>query len=429
MLTFDTCRVCGNSKLDYSGNLGRLPQINRNSNNKKESLKLKKLPLSLFFCEHCYHLQLNTSFEPEETFRSYTYATQFTKSIKRHGRLIVSWFRKKYRMQKKDFIIEIASSDGAILRSFVELGYKRVLGIEPALNIARIARRHGIKTESHFFSRKYASKIVDKYGRADFVLARNVLAHVPETIDFLQGVRDLLKPEGVFCVEMPYAKNLIDYLEFDSIYHEHLSYYLIGTLKYLLGRAGLEIIDIEETNIHTGSIAVFAKRVERKRKVFAKVEALIKEERDNQYYKKETYTKFVRDCKKQIGKIENYVKKLNKRNSLVAGYGGSAKANVILNLANIDYDSIDFIADRSPIKQDTWSPGSGIRITDTNELAKQPVTDIIVFAWNFADEILMENKQLLKMGRKFHILIPRPSQITPSSIKSKSEFRFLRSLD
>lgn len=428
MLVYKTCRVCGNTQLDFSGYLGELPQINKFSKSQRAAIHLKKLPINLYFCEHCYHFQLGESFDPEETFRTYSYATQYTPSIQKHGERIVAWFEKKFGLKKNAFIVELASSDGAILRSFINRGYKKVLGVEPAVNIARMAQKNGIRTEPHFFSRVYAHQLVEKYGRADFVLARNVLAHVPETVDFLQGIRNLLQKEGVFCVEIPYARNLVDYLEFDSIYHEHVSYYLVTTLKYLFGRAGLEIIDIEETNMHTGSLAIFAKRIEGSRPVSKKVARFIEQERDEGYFKKETYRKFVAHCKKQLKNIRSYLITLKRPGGILVGYGAAAKANVLLNLVNIDFSLIDFMVDRSTIKCNVYSPGLGIIVKPIKALYQPGVDNVVLFAWNFADEIMMENKQLLEKGKKFHVLIPKPMRITPESLKKKNSFRFYHSL-
>ncbi|TSC73314.1 MAG: C-methyltransferase [Parcubacteria group bacterium Gr01-1014_70] len=429
MHTYPICRICGNTKLYFSGHLGNLPQINYCSKSAEEAKHLKKIPINLFFCEHCYHFQLGESFSPEETFKTYSYATQFTPSIRKHGNTIVDWFTEKYGMQKNAFVVELASSDGAILRSFVDRGYTRVLGIEPAANIARIARKNGIKTEAKFFSRAFAASVVRRHGKADFVLARNVLAHVPETVDFLQGIRDLLKPEGVFCVETPYGKNLIDFFEFDSIYHEHLSYYLVSTLQYAFGRAGLAIINIEETNMHTGSLAVFAKRVEAKHPVSPHVAEYMQEERKNGYFEKQLYKNFIAKCKLRIANIQPYVSRIRKQESVLVGYGAAAKANVIINLAGITPETINFIVDRNPLKHHTWAPGSGIPIKPVAQLAASPAKHIILFAWNFADQILQANKDLSRAGKQFHVLIPKPMRITPELLQKKNSFKFYRSLD
>lgn len=331
-------------------------------------------------------------------------------------------------MQKNAFVVEIASSDGAILRSFRDRGFTNILGVEPARNIAAIARENGIRTESDFFSRTYAASIIASHGHADFILARNVLAHVPETVDFLQGIRDLLAPNGVFCVETPYSKNMLDFFEFDTIYHEHLSYYLAATLKYLFGRAGLEIIDIEATTIHTGSIAVFAQRIDGSRKVRPTPALYIAEEKRRGYFKPQRYRAFVTECKTRLKRIRAYIEMLRKKDPYLAGYGSAAKANVLLNLARIDASLMPLIVDRSAIKQGLWSPGSGIPVQSPDTLSTARTKNIIIFAWNFADEILMENKHLIEQGKKFHVLIPRPARITPQSIRKAKGFRFYRSL-
>lgn len=332
-------------------------------------------------------------------------------------------------MQKNAFVVELASNDGAILRSFVSSGFRNVLGIEPAKNIARIARKNGIKTEAEFFSRTYAQRLIKRFGKADFVLARHVLAHVPQTVDFLQGVRDLLAPEGVCCVETPYGRNLLDYTEFDSIYHEHLSYYLVATLQYLLGRAGLKIIDIEETNIHTGSIVVFAKRVESTQSISPVINTFVEQERKNGFFDKELYRTFVKTAKKRIANIRTYLSALRKNGKPLAGYGAAAKANVIINLACITPSLMNCIVDRNPLKHNTWAPGSGIPIKPVSYLNKINPDHVILFAWNFADEILQENKQLLDAGKQFHVLIPKPMHITPDILQKKGGFKFYRSLE
>lgn len=429
MRTYPTCRVCDNPHLYFSGFLGNLPQINRCSQTAREAKQLKKIPINLYFCEHCYHFQLGESFDPEETFKTYFYATQYTPSIKKHGMRIVDWFQSKYGMKKNAFVVELASNDGAILRSFVENGFKNVLGIEPARNIARLARENGIKTESEFFSRAYAGRVVKRFGNADFVLARHVLAHVPQTVDFLQGVRDLLAPDGICCVETPYGRNFIDYTEFDSVYHEHLSYYIVATLHYLLGRAGLAIIDIEKTNIHTGSIAVFATRIESQRPISPTIHRFIEQERENGYFKREKYHNFVAMAKKRITEIQKYLVGLRKRGKPLAGYGAAAKANVIINLAGITPALMNVVVDRNPLKQNTWAPGSGIPIRPPSDLYKINPDHIILFAWNFADEILQENEQLLDAGKQFHVLIPKPMRITPDMLHKKGSFKFYRSLE
>jgi len=364
-----------------------------------------KFPLELVFCENCALVQITETVHPEILFRDYVYFSSFSDTVVNNGKNIAERMIIERNLCGKNLAVEIASNDGYLLQFYKKAGIP-VLGIEPALNIARVAMEHGIPTISEFFNEELAKKMRDNGQLADVFHANNVLAHVADLNGVVAGMQILLKEEGVGVIEFPYVKDMIDGVEFDTIYHEHLCYYSLYSVSNLFEKHGMKIIDVERLPIHGGSLRIFVSKDNFFHKVSNNVINLLEEERYWGVDSFDFYEKFGEKVENLRKSLLDYLKEIKSSGKKIAGYGASAKGSTLLNTFGIGSETLDFVVDRSTVKQGMYTPGTKIPILNPIELIKRKPDFVLLLTWNFSEEILQQQSQYRELGGKFIIPIP-----------------------
>ena len=399
------CRICGCKTGKTFVDLGNTPLSN--SYLKKNMIKNeKKIPLHALICTKCMLVQLEEFETPKKIFSEYAYFSSYSKTWLKHAEEYVNKMTKKFNLNSDHLVMEIASNDGYLLQYFKK--YKiPVLGIEPAKNVAKIAQKKKIPTITKFFGTKLAKEIVKSGKQPDLLLGNNVLAHVPKLNDFVEGLKILLKHEGIITLEFPHILQLIDKNQFDTIYHEHFSYFSLITLKRLFEMHKLKIFDVEELNTHGGSLRIFIKHKDNNfHKEKKSVKKILEKEKIFGLKKISTYTNFSREVNLIRKELLNFLDKAKKDKKTVVGYGAPAKGNTLLNFCEINFELIDYTVDISPHKQKMYLPGSHILIKNPNEIFKTKPDYVLILPWNLKKEIMIQMKDIRKWGGKFVIPIP-----------------------
>jgi SAM-dependent methyltransferase len=398
------CLGCGNKLPDAFLDLGEMPLANSyvapENKDKEETL----YRLAVAYCPACYLVQITHRVAPEQLFSSYSYFSSFSNAFLKHAEAMVESLTEKFVLDSNSLVAEIGSNDGYLLNFFRERGIP-ILGIEPAKNIARVANESGIPTVDVFFGPDSVAQIIKARGQADIIIGNNVLAHVPLINDFLLSVNKYLKPTGSAVFEFPYLRDLLDHIEFDTIYHEHAFYYSVSAVKILAERAKLQLYDVHHQDIHGGSLRVFLQK-ERQHEVSSNIRKMLLKEEQYGIMDKGLYRNFGEKVEKLKTRLEGLLQELKKAGKTIAAYGAAAKGNTLLNYIGVDKNMIDFVVDRSPYKQGFLLPGTRIPILHQNELLKRMPDYTLVLAWNFAEEILAQQDEYRKRGGKFIIPIP-----------------------
>ena len=351
-------------------------------------------------------VQLEEFETPKKIFSEYAYFSSYSRTWLKHAEEYVNKMIKKFNLNSDNLVMEIASNDGYLLQYFKK--YKiPVLGIEPAKNVAKIAQKKKIPTITKFFGTKLAKEMVKSGKHPDLLLGNNVLAHVPKLNDFVEGLKILLKHEGIITLEFPHILQLIDKNQFDTIYHEHFSYFSLITLKRLFEMHKLKIFDVEELNTHGGSLRIFVKHEDNNfQKEKKSVKKILEKEKIFGLKKVSTYTNFSREVNLIRKELLNFLDKAKKDKKTVVGYGAPAKGNTLLNFCEINFELIDYTVDISPHKQKMYLPGSHILIKNPNEIFKTKPDYVLILPWNLKKEIMIQMKDIRKWGGKFVIPIP-----------------------
>lgn len=401
------CRFCLNKKLIQVINLGNQPAANAFLSKGQLKGKESYFPLKVNFCPKCGQLQLTHVVSPDLLFRNYVYVSSTSPVFVAHFEKYAKSVFEKIKLNKNSLVVDLGSNDGILLKPFKNLGVK-VIGVDPAVEIAREATRNGIETIPKYFDQKLADKIIKKKGQADVITANNVFAHVPYIDELICAVRKLLRIDGVFIIEAPY---LVDFLQknlFDTIYHEHVSYLSIKPLTVLFKRFDMEVFDVEKTLSHGGSIRVFVKKKESKRLIKKSVEKFINEEETLGLRKVITYTKFAKQIDKNKKNLRDILKKLKSEKKVIVGYGAPAKGNTMLNFFKIGTNTLNYIVDDSSYKQGLYTPGMHIPVVSSERIIQDKPDYILILAWNFAESIMKKLIWYKKSGGKFIIPVPNP---------------------
>lgn len=410
-MTETPCRSCGAAPLQLVLALGRTPLANALLDEAALGQPEPTFPLNLAFCPVCALVQILEATPPEALFEDYCYFSSFSDTMLRHAEDLAGQMIRTRGLGPGSTVLEAASNDGYLLQFYRRAGV-RILGIEPAHNVARVAQeQRGIPTLEAFFSDRLAGQLTDGGWRADVFHAHNVLAHVPDLNGFLRGVRRVLKDDGVAVIESPYVKNMLDQCEFDTIYHEHLCYFSLTALQRCFARHDLLIHDVERVPIHGGSLRLFATPALPGRQARPAVAALLEEEQAWGVTSPEPYLRFRAQVEHLRGELTGLLADLKRQGRRLAAYGASAKGSTLLNCFGIGRETLDFVADRSTVKQGRYTPGTHLPICPPSRLLEEMPDYTLLLTWNFADEILRQQEEYRRRGGRFIIPVPAPTVV------------------
>jgi SAM-dependent methyltransferase len=364
-------------------------------------------PLHAFACRSCRLVQLEEHVSPSEIFKDYAYFSGYSDSWVAHARRYAAMAIERFGLDGESRVIEVASNDGYLLQHFVAAGI-RALGIEPAENIARVARSRGIPTRAEFLSAEVARDIAADVGQADLLVGNNVLAHVPALNDFVAGLKALLKPTGVLTMEFPHLHRLIEENQFDTIYHEHFSYFSFLSAERIFDAHGITVFDVEDLPTHGGSLRIFGRHAEQvERPVTSRVETLRQHEIDLGYADDDAYLGFGARVHETKRHVLGFLIEAKNNGKTVVGYGAPGKGNTFLNYCGISTDFLDYTVDRNPHKQGKYTPGMRLPIYHPDRIKQTRPDYVLILPWNLRDEIVQQLDYIRDWGGKFVTAIPK----------------------
>lgn len=405
------CRFCGTSLNISFVDLGMSPLSNAYLPAKKLQEKENFYPLHAYVCEKCFLVQLEEFETPEQIFGDYAYFSSYSESWLKHARDYTEQMISRFALGTEHQIVEIASNDGYLLQYFKAAGIP-ILGIEPAVNVAKAAQQKGIPTLVAFFGQQTARELAGEGKQADLLIGNNVLAHVPDLLDFVSGMKILLKPHGVITLEFPHLLRLIRENQFDTIYHEHFSYFSLTTVNKIFTAHGLTLFDVEELPTHGGSLRIYARHTEDcTRSVNLRVTELLAREETAGIKNIRTYEAFSEQVKKTKRKILEFLIRVKGEGRTIAGYGAPAKGNTLLNYCGIGADFLDYTVDRSPFKQGLYLPGTHIPVEAPEKIRETKPDYVVILPWNLKEEVSEQMAYIREWGGKFVVLIPKVTVI------------------
>ena len=398
------CRSCGHGLTVGVVDLGLSPPSNALTPPDAMACGETFFPLRAYVCDACYLMQLDVFASPEELFRDYRYFSSYSTTWLAHAEAYVAEMSRR-GIGVGSRVVEVASNDGDLLRNFVARGVT-VLGIEPASNVATVARRAGVPTIDEFFGVALARRVRADFGSAHLIVANNVLAHVPDLNDFVAGFAELLAPDGLATFEFPHLLRTLAGMQFDTVYHEHFSYLSLVALIPLFARHGLEIAEVTELPTHGGSVRIFV-APRGSRAVHASVAAIVAAERAAGLQRLETYTAFGARVAQIKDDFVAFLLDAKRRGKRVAGYGAAAKATTLLNYAGVRADLMPYVADKSPHKQGHAIPGVRVPIVSPDWIRADRPDYVVIFPWNVEAEVRAELAEVHGWGGRFVLAIPR----------------------
>jgi SAM-dependent methyltransferase len=406
-LETQTCRFCGAGLRRTFVDLGMSPLCETYPSAAELNRPEMYYPLHVYVCEACFLVQLDQYESAEKIFGDYPYFSSYSDSWLKHCETYCESMRQSFGLDEKSLVVEVASNDGYLLQYFVR-NQVPVLGIEPAANVAKVAIEKGVPTLARFFGTRLATELASKGSCADLIIGNNVLAQVPDLNDFVEGLKILLKPQGILTLEFPHLLQLIEGNEFDTIYHEHFSYFSFLTAVRILNSHGLRVFDVEELPTHGGSLRVFAcRREDSARRIERNVAKVLEQEKKARLDCVEGYQTFASQVKQTKFALVDFLLSAAQQGKTVAGYGAPGKSATLLHYCGIEKDFIAYTVDRSPHKQGRFLPGSHIPIYHPDRIRETRPDYVVILPWNLKDEIIDQLHFIREWGGRFVVPIPK----------------------
>ena len=398
------CLVCRSDRVAELLNLGQTALANQFLREDEINSDEAKYPLRIGFCRSCGHVQLMESVPPLEMFQNYLYVSSASDTLKRHLWDLSDDLVRHYRLGPADLVIDIGCNDGTLLQGFKRHGV-RTLGVDPAENLAEFASGDGIERYIGLFTAATAKSIVSKWGCASLVTATNTFPHIQDLKDFVDAMRLVLKPGGAFVIEMHYLLDLVEQVAFDTIYHEHISYWALGPMQQLFESSGMAIVDAQRVPLHHGQLRVHVQR-QGEGEISPAVAELLAAEKAAGLDRFATYERFAERTVKIKRDLHDTLAAFAQNGRRVAGYGAPAKGNTLLGFLEIGPELLPYIVDRSPLKQGLYTPGTHIPVVAPERLLADQPDYVLLLAWNFADEVMQQQSEYVKRGGRFMVPVP-----------------------
>ncbi|WP_132524329.1 class I SAM-dependent methyltransferase [Rhizobium sp. BK376] len=407
------CRLCGAALQDTFVDLGMSPPCESFVPAAEIGNMEAYYPLHAFVCRECLLVQLEEHISPQHIFEEYAYFSSYSDSWVEHARRYCDMAADRFGLNSESLVVELASNDGYLLQHFVKKAIP-VIGIEPAINVAKVAVEKGVPTVTRFFGTSLAGEMVAEGKMADLIVGNNVLAQVPDLNDFVAGMKLLLKPQGVITLEFPHIATLIAESQFDTIYHEHFSYFSLMTIEKMARLHDLKVFDVEELPTHGGSLRIYLCHRDENIHREERVDALRMAEFKAGLDLVETYTSFGEAVRTTKRNLLSYLIQLKNAGKTICGYGAPGKGNTLLNYCAIGTDFLDFTVDRNPYKHGRFTPGMHIPIRPVNEIDMHKPDYVLILPWNLKGEIVKQMKHIGDWGGKFIVPIPHVAVIDPT---------------
>jgi SAM-dependent methyltransferase len=398
------CIVCEMETVEQFLDLGSTALANKFLTEEELATPELTYPLRVGFCHTCGHVQLTEIVPPSAMFEEYLYMSSASDTLKAHFAALSDLLVQRYHLGEADLVIDIGCNDGTLLHGFKCHGVQ-TLGVDPAANLAQFTCDLGIERYTGFFTAQTARHIVNKWGQAALITATNTFPHIPDLQDFIAGIETTLAPGGVFVIEMHYLMDLLEQGAFDTIYHEHVSYWALTPIAHLFAKYGMQVVQAERVPLHHGQLRISVQR-RGEGCVQPSVERLLDMERTQGLGQFKTYVQFAHKTQQIKQDVHNTITKLREQGKRVVGYGAPAKGNTLLSFLEIGPDMLEYIADRSPLKQGRYTPGMHIPVVPPERLLADQPDYVLLLAWNFTDEILEQQAAYRRCGGQFILPVP-----------------------
>lgn len=401
-----TCRFCGEPLRFSFVDLGMSPLCESYLSSEQLNQMEPFYPLHVYVCENCYLVQLEEYVNPQHIFTEYAYFSSYAVTWLQHAQRYTNLMTERFGLNSDSFVVEVASNDGYLLQYFVQKNIP-VLGIEPAKNVAKVAVEKGVPTLTDFFGSKLAIQLRDEGKQADLIVGNNILAQVPDINDFVSGVKILLKPTGVITIEFPHLMRLMEENQFDTIYHEHFSYFSFITAEKIFSSHGITLFDVEELPTHGGSLRIYGRHADNHAlPVTDRARELHEMEIRASFMQMECYAAFGEQVKETKRKLLNFLIDARRDGKTIVGYGAPGKGNTLLNYCGIRTDFLEYTVDRNPYKQGKFLPGTHIPIYSPEKILETKPDYVLILPWNFKDEIMAQMAHIREWGARFVVPIP-----------------------
>ncbi len=408
-----TCLVCHSKDVELFLDLGETALANKFRSREELSLPEAKFPLRVGFCPSCSHVQLTERVPPSAMFEDYLYMSSVSETLRQHLDDLSSIVVERNELDSENLVIDIGCNDGTLLKSFRDRGV-RTLGVDPARNLAELESQSGIERYVGFFGHDSAQEILDRWGPAAAITATNTFPHLPNLDDFLKGIQLVMAPEGVFVIEAHYLLDMLEQGAFDTVYHEHVSYWALKPMVHLFARHGMEVVRAERIPLHHGQLRVTVMRAG-EGVVDPSVAEILDLEHRRGLDRFETYVRFAEMTLRIKRDLHAMLTNLAAEGKQVAAYGAPAKGNTLLGYLELGPRHLEYIADRSPLKQGLYAPGSAIPIVPASRLLEDQPDYVLLLAWNFVDEILAQQAEYRRRGGRFILPVPEVRVIEPDT--------------